>query len=364
MISKVFQNIYKKIIYSLFKIFHGEIKGIIKLERDREIKIILKDNKIKYSIYFCNQSRLYTDTIHDTAFIKDNFLIDGPSFQFRENKIAETNKNIVLHKGTPRFKKKLKGKVFSLLTGGGGNNNYYHWLFDVLPRLEILKEKINLTNVDYFLFPRVNLRFQKESLDLLGIPESKRLSSQSFRHIYADQIIAVDHPCFILNDPFKDPANTPDWIINFYRKDIKMKVNLNKKFRKIYIDRDDSKSNIKNLRTIINGKEVKNFLVSKGFEIVKLSSYSFIDQINIFHGAEIIVGLHGAGFSNLLFSEPGTRVIEIKPAHVGDQLQKLGEKLNLHYTNFVSETRGEKYDFPNQLGSILVNLKELEKIIK
>ena len=124
--------------------------------------------------------------------------------------------------------KKVKRKVFSLLTGGGGNNNYYHWLFDVLPRLVILREKIKLTDIDYFLFPRIDLPFQKQSLDLLNIPITKRLSSQTFRHVYADEIIAVDHPCVILNDPLKDNENIPDWIINFYKDELKIKVNFEK----------------------------------------------------------------------------------------------------------------------------------------
>ncbi len=361
--KKKFQNIYKYLIYFIFKAFHGKIKGIIKLNNKTDIKEVFFSDTHKYSIYFCQNSRLYTDTIHDTAIIKDNYLIDGPSFQFRENKMEEAKHNNSFYKGTPRIQKKLKGKVFSLLTGGGGNNNYYHWLFDVLPRLIILRDKIQLRDIDYFLFPSIDLPFQKESLDLLDIPKSKRLSSQKFRHIHADQIIAVDHPCVILNDPLKDNENIPDWIINFYKNELKIKVKIEKKYDKIYIDRDDSSSNIKHLRKIINDKEVKEFLISKGFEIIKLSTKSFVDQINIFHHASKIVGLHGAGFSNLLFCRPNTRIVEIKPSHVGDQLKKLGQKLNLNYINLLSETQNLKYNFPNQLGDIFVDLKELEKSI-
>ena len=53
------------------------------------------------------------------------------------------SENIVFQKGTPKLKKKLKGSVFSLLTGGGGNENYWHWLFDVLPRFKILENQYN-----------------------------------------------------------------------------------------------------------------------------------------------------------------------------------------------------------------------------
>ncbi len=361
--KKKFQNIYKYLIYFIFKAFHGKIKGIIKLKNKTDIKEVFFDDKYKYLIYLCQNSRLYTDTIHDTAIIRKNFLVEGPSFQFRENKMAEIKHNIVLHKGTPRFQKKLKGKVFSLLTGGGGNSNYYHWLFDVLPRLVILKNKIDLNSIDYFLFPRIDLPFQKQSLDLLKIPITKRLSSKTFRHIYANEIIAVDHPIVILNDPLKDNENIPDWIINFYKNDIKSKVSLKKKYEKIFIEREDSTSNIKHLRTIINNKDVKNFLISKGFKPVKLSTYSFVEQINIFHYASTIVGLHGAGFSNLLFCQPNTQIVEIKPSHVGNQLKYLGEKLKLNYYNLSSKTQSNNFKFPNQLGSIVVDLKELEKSI-
>tara|TARA_B100001057_G_scaffold125934_1_gene124766 strand:- start:8192 stop:9283 length:1092 start_codon:yes stop_codon:yes gene_type:complete len=358
--KKNIQNFYKRIIYFIFKIFHGKIKGVVSLDKN-DIKEINFENKHKYLLYFCKNSRIYTDTIHNTAVIKDNYIVNGPSLQFIDNIIVTCEKNSVMQKGTPRFKKNLNGKVFSLLTGGGGNSNYFHWLFDVLPRIIILRKKINLEDVDYFLFPDTKLKFQKESLDLLEIPEKKRISSKNFRHIYADEIISTDHPCVILNDPLKDNENIPIWIIEFYKNEIKSKIKINKSPKKIYIDRGDSKSNIKNLRTITNEMEVKKYLSSKGFEIIKLSDLSFSNQIDLFHNANTVVGLHGAGLSNILFCQPKTKIIELKPSHVGPMYQKLGEKLNLNYLNFTSDSQNIKLNRPNQLGDINVDLTELEK---
>ena len=101
--------------------------------------------------------------------------MDGPSFQLRNNRNVDCLKNSIIENGTPRFKKKLKGKILSLLTGGGGNTNYWHWLFDVLPRLKIYKDtNSNLDELDYFLFPNLNKNFQNESLDLIDINKGKR----------------------------------------------------------------------------------------------------------------------------------------------------------------------------------------------
>jgi len=67
-----------------------------------------------------------------------------------------------------------------LLTGGGGNNNYWHWLYDVLPRLELCKKVKKLDEIDFFLFPNLENKFQKESLEILNIPSHKLLSSKKF----------------------------------------------------------------------------------------------------------------------------------------------------------------------------------------
>ena len=364
MIKKKIQNIYKNSVYLVFKIIYGNIKGVIKLNKSNdEQSNILLGGKYKYNLYICKNSRIYTDTIHDTAIIKDNYLIDGPSFQFRNNVIANSEKNIVFKKGTPRVLKKIKGKVFSLLTGGGGNFNYFHWLFDVLPRLIILRQKIDFKNIDFFLFPNIDLNFQKETLDLLEIPINKRISSKIYRHLSADEIICVDHPCVILNDPLRDNENIPTWILEFYKNEIKKKINLRKKIKKIYIDRKDSNSNIKNLRVIINENQVRELLLNSGFDIVKLSSLSFSKQIELFDSADTVVGLHGAGLSNILFCKPNTKIIEIKPSHVGSMYENLGKKLNLNYINLMSESQNINIDTPNQLGDINVDLTKLKSLI-
>ena len=44
MIKKKIQNIYKNIVYSIFKIFYGDIKGIAKLDKTKgEIEDVVID---------------------------------------------------------------------------------------------------------------------------------------------------------------------------------------------------------------------------------------------------------------------------------------------------------------------------------
>ena len=87
--KKFFSNSYKSIIYKIFKLIYGEITSVYENKKSNVVnfeKITLSKNE--YKLFFCNESRLYTDTIHDLAIIKDNSIINGPSYQYRSDKIG------------------------------------------------------------------------------------------------------------------------------------------------------------------------------------------------------------------------------------------------------------------------------------
>ena len=272
--KKTLQNIFKTIFYNLFKIKHGKIRYLkdIQVKLFEESFFIFKNNdeNIKYSIFLCTNSRLYTNRIQDTAVIKNNILLDKPSFQLRDNKFDQNiKKNVVLKNGTPNILIKIKGDVLSLLTGGGGNNNFFHWLFDVLPRIAIAEKKININDINYFLCPNLN-KWQIRTLNLLGINSERCLSSVKYRHIGANKIITTSHPYIRTHNVIKDIENLPIWISEWLR-DKFLNTKSNKIFpKKIYIDRSDSQSNLKNFRYVVNEEELIDFLIKKDFSSIRL----------------------------------------------------------------------------------------------
>ena len=81
--------------------------GVINPSKENFIEVIqstFKEN-YTYKIFKIKNSRIYTDTITDTAFIVDNKIVEGPSFQHRNPKNAKITENIVFQKGTPKIKK-------------------------------------------------------------------------------------------------------------------------------------------------------------------------------------------------------------------------------------------------------------------
>ena len=367
-IKKHFQKIFKSAGYFLFKILHGKVNRILNPEDSEEIQIdsVNKGENFSYKLYKIKKGILYTDRINDTAVIKNNMIVQGPSFQFRtiNSQVVNGNvkDNIVFSKGTPRFKKKIKGRVLSLLTGGGGNENYWHWIFDVLPRLGICENMIKTESIDFFLLPNNTRNFQKESLKILGIPEKKQISSVSFRHIVTRDLYVTSHPTVLTGNASNDIQDMPRWISDWLKsKFIQNNKKNNKKFsKKIYLDRSDSKSNIKSLRSITNEDEVKNFLTKEGFQMLKLGELHFEDQVSAFNNAEVVVGLHGAGFANLSFCKSGTNVVELKPNSRDIVIKNLAIKNNLIYKSISSNSN----KYLDQFGHINVSIEELSKTLK
>ena len=234
--------------------------------------------------------------------------------------------------------------------------------FDVLPRLYLLKRSKSFNSeIDYYLFPSLEKKFQNETLDILNIPKEKRLSSKIVRHLFSDQIIATSHPYALQNKPLYDSLKMPAWIFKYLREIFfeKVNINLNNKIlpKKIYINRKDSLVP----RYIINEKEVSNCLNEKGFSSFTLSDLSFVEQVQLFYNADYVVGLHGAGFANIIFCKPNTKILELKPISAGDVIKNLAINNNLIYDDI--SAKGKTINLNNQAGDIEIDISLLKNII-
>lgn len=98
-------------------------------------------------------------------------------------------------------------------------------------------------------------------------------------------------------------------------------------------------------RRRLGGEErLEERLAARGFEILHLEELSFEEQIGAFHEAEVVVATHGAGLSNLVWSEAPCRVIEIFPRnYVLDCFSWLSFSLGLDYRYVLCST-GHRID--------------------
>ena len=75
---------------------------------------------------------------------------------------------------------------------------------------------------------------------------------------------------------------------------------------RIYVTREKAKR-----RRVANEGALWAELAPRGFARVALEELSWAEQIAVFRAARVIVAPHGAGLANLVFCEPGTRVVEL-----------------------------------------------------
>lgn len=95
----------------------------------------------------------------------------------------------------------------------------------------------------------------------------------------------------------------------------------------IYVSREDAVS-----RRVAN----ENVIPSKYNKVV-LTGVSFERQVQLFRNAKVIIGPHGAGMTNMIWAQPGCRIIEFFGRYHNDCFQKLAATLGHEYIGIVCE---------------------------
>ena len=335
-ILKIFRHYTKKKYKSLRRSVFLSIYGkIIVSKRPSSTKFkqlksdIYKDFKIyKYKFYEMDNGRVFTDNIENVSIISGNKLLDRFSYQQIKGKLVNSRKNYVIKNGTPKFIFNIKGNLAILSQGASGYNNYAHCLFDIVPKIKLISLGLDLKKIDFYYYSNLN-KYQKQIFNYLGIKKYMIIDSNKFRHVQADKILGVTHPNYTRGTISYAQSLMPKWIVNYLRYKFLKIQKSQPGFERIYIDRSDSNYNH---CKIINNNEIKKYLRSKGFKIVKLSRLSFKKQIGIFKSAKIIIGPHGAGFANLVFCKKNTMIFEVKPKnHPNKVYERISKINNLNY---------------------------------
>ncbi len=173
------------------------------------------------------------------------------------------------------------------------SNNYYHWLFDILPRFEMVRQAGISPDVYYL---HVAGDFQRESLAMLGIPDASLMPALPRAQFAADSVILPLVPGGL--------EGVSAWTVRHLREKLVGSRNI-KKQRLIYISRAKAQT-----RKVLNEDEVRTFLERRGFETVFLEELSFQEQVATLASARAVVAAHGAGLANIVFCESGTPIIE------------------------------------------------------
>jgi hypothetical protein len=172
--------------------------------------------------------------------------------------------------------------------------NPWHIWIDVISKFRLLLKQYDRPLKDYvFVLSNESGYFNRVVKELL--PEIKyyvmpKNSTWRFKELIVPSM--SNHHDGIIVPPLAD------WL----RETFGMSVS--NPHRKIFVSRQDALT-----RKLTNAGEV--FVALKGWEIVTLSAMSIRDQIRTFASASDIITTHGAGLTNLLWCQKGTKIFEI-----------------------------------------------------
>ncbi len=219
-------------------------------------------------------------------------------------------------------------------------HNYYHWMLEVAPRVMLLRQAG--LEADWYVVD-CQSGYQKQALQLMGIPPERCIQPHYGLHLRADRFLRPSFPglinCQMMAEEISENVTTST------------KVPAS---RRIYISRKTAAH-----RKLTNESELEQCLKSYGFESYSFDRLSFADQVRVMRSAECIVTVHGAALANLMFAQPGTRVIEICP--VGryniDCFPRLSNKLGHHHLSIMAPSTRFRQNLSVNIEDVMLALE-------
>lgn len=209
--------------------------------------------------------------------------------------------------------------------------NYYHCLLEFIPRLGVALEGLASCQINGFqevkvLLPHQPASWMWELLDLIGVPKAHCLQSDG-RQMKVNKLLFASR--------VGESMNTPAWAIQWIRNRLMAKTGGDSLIpqERLYVSRRNAAN-----RRVVNEAEVEQTLQEFGFKTVTLEDLTVVEQIRLFSRAKAIVGPHGAGFTNIVFSQ-NAKVLEfIEASWPPPTFYKLSYDCGHDYRCLISKT--------------------------
>lgn len=204
--------------------------------------------------------------------------------------------------------------------------NYFHWTNDCLSRIWEGLERDKDCPV---ILPESykSLGYVTQSLEIIGV---KAVFFKSSENLQVDTLILTARTSPFPHFHPESPKQT--------RENLSI-LSPKLPWRKVYVSRKLAPK-----RKAHNESEVEVILQKRGFEIVYAEKLSFSQQVQLMSETQVLVSLHGAALTNMLFLPKDSKVLELR--NVGDAVTQcyfnLASALELPY--FYTLNQGDSED--------------------
>jgi capsular polysaccharide biosynthesis protein len=218
--------------------------------------------------------------------------------------------------------------------------NYFHWMTETLLRVWMVAAD---TEKMVLLLP------PKSSLSPFAIPSFEPFKFKNVFHIPSGHSLLVRSLCMPQHKPLTHTyipealANIRDTLLRHYANAPESQLNVSER---IYVSRSRSGK-----RKVINEEEVVAVMRAYGFDIIYNEDLTLIQQIWLYAKARYLIGIHGAGLTNMMFMPPGSVVLEFIKRHIDGADQpslvfwSMANALKHKYYQQMSEPNNQDDDF-------------------
>ncbi len=200
--------------------------------------------------------------------------------------------------------------------------NYFHWMVESCGSLQGVAHYTEMTGIHLRILIRGGGNaYIRASLELLGFSDNLLEWPPDSEPGFVEGMI-------IPSLPGNRVACSPEslkWLRGTFLAAAGVDAANMNAFRRIYIRRKPG-----GWRSVANDDAVAARLEGEGFEIARPEGLSLAEQIRLFAGAKIIVGMHGAGLTNLLFA-PFASILELTGAYGGGEYLSMASGLEMPY---------------------------------
>ena len=208
----------------------------------------------------------------------------------------------------------------------------YGWFHETLPKLRWFEEYCEATGESPTLILNSPLRaFQRETLAWMGY-EPEDWLEHGPETTSVDRLAVAPHPIRLEGNPSSGFASEVGWA---GRRIVENAPDVEREFGdRIYVSRADAAR-----RRVRNEDAVVDALDELGFERYEPGRLTLAEQVRLFAGADVVVGLHGLAYVNLMFCDAETALLELFAEDgIDESYFVLANELGLTYDCLVCES--------------------------
>ena len=202
-----------------------------------------------------------------------------------------------------RYRAPISSSEPLTLLSSHNNPNYFHWLTQPGFASLFLQEHFGLRP-----FSTVALSHRPRRLIPNFVPELLDVFATGKARIYGVALTSSSLARFAIQDHGSEVVVSPAQVHWLHRRCRDFLKPAPKPWRKLYISRRRTLS-----RRCLNENHIITHLKRYGFEAICLEDFTVMDQLRIFSESILVVGAHGAGFSNLIACTSQAAIIELLP---------------------------------------------------